>query len=147
MIHVITKVVWNTLLYMAQSFCYNFTSTRQLSNIRQFLSDNFSKVTLCYQADKLRITKWSKPRGGGLAPPSKCWKIRPQILHSEGLCQCSNLLKKTSFFTRSNKKVVNFKEINLYTDSLVQTRNSQHKMKWGNTEHWSKKNLYNTLVG
>ena len=61
-----------------QGFCYNFTSTGQLSNIRQFLSDNLSlEIVLywtvvltiwCYQTGKWRITKWSEPkavRGGG----------------------------------------------------------------------------------
>jgi hypothetical protein len=84
-----------------QGFCYNFTSTGQLSDIRQFLSDNLSSVILCYQTDKFK--------GGGV------WKIRPQILHSECLCQCSNLFKKCSFFYQVKQKSCKFKKKGITT--------------------------------
>ena len=108
--------------FLLQFYKHRTTVQYKTISIRQFVLSNF--VLSDRQIEDHKVI-WTKV---GELPLENFEKIRPQILHSESLCQCSNLFKKPSFFTRSNQKVVNFIKINLYTDSLVQTRNSQHKM-------------------
>jgi hypothetical protein len=64
---------------------------------------------LSYQTDKLRITKFSKPKGGGgVSPPQENFeKLDPKSCILRVSASVQIFLKNQVFFTRSNKKIVN----------------------------------------